>query len=68
MKVYLVVEGSSDAAFLGRLLPAEIQPEITVVTAGGRSNITSKARSLMVTKRRPIALVADTEVTEKDAV
>lgn len=68
MRVYLLVEGNSAAEFLRRLLPAEIEPEITIVTAGGRSNITSKARSLMVAKRRPIALVADTKVTEKGAV
>ncbi|HVA44891.1 MAG TPA: hypothetical protein VNH11_00770 [Pirellulales bacterium] len=63
-----MVEGNSDAAFFRRLLPAEIVPETTIVIVGGRSNISSKARSLMVTKGRPIALVADTEVTEKDAV
>jgi len=68
MKVFLLVEGNSDAAFCRRLLPAEIVPETTIVTAGGRSNITSKARSLMVTKRRPIALIADADVTEQDAV
>lgn len=68
MKVYLLVEGDSDAAFLRRLLPAEIQPEITIVTVGGRSNMSSKARSLMVLKRKPVALVVDTDVMEKDAV
>lgn len=68
MKVYLLVEGNSDAAFLRRLLPAAIQPETTIVIVGGRSNISSKARSLLVTKRRPVALVADADVTDKDAV
>ena len=41
MKAYLLVEGQSDLAFFQRLLPPEIQPETTIVTAGGRSNITS---------------------------
>jgi hypothetical protein len=68
MKVYLLVEGDADLAFYRRLLPSEIQAETTIVTAGGRSNITSKARSLMVTKRRPLALVTDADAFEPDAV
>ena len=68
MKVYLLVEGNSDQALFQRLLPPEIQPEITIVAAGGRSNITSIARSLMVTRRRPLALVADADTAEKDAI
>lgn len=68
MKVYLLVEGSSDLTFFERLLPPEIQPEATIVAVGGRSNITSMARSLIVTKRRPLALVTDADAIEKDAV
>ncbi len=68
MKVYLLVEGNSDRVLFQRLLPSEIQPETTIVTAGERSNITSKARSLMVTKRRPLALVTDADAVERDAV
>jgi hypothetical protein len=68
LKVYLLVEGDSDLALFQRLLPSEIQPETTIVAAGGRSNITSKARSLMVTRRRPLALVTDADTVEKDAV
>jgi uncharacterized protein DUF3226 len=68
MKVYLLVEGKSDLDLFRRLLPSEILPDTTIVTAGGRSNITSKASSLMVTKRRPLALVTDADTIEKDAV
>ena len=68
MKAYLLVEGSSDRAFFRRILPPDIQAETIIVMAGGRSNITSKARSLMVTKRRPVALVTDADAVEKDAV
>ncbi len=68
MKVYLVVEGPSDQALFQRLLPSEIRSETTIVTAGGRSNITSLARSLMVAKQRPLAMVADADAIEKDAV
>jgi hypothetical protein len=66
MRVYLLVEGNSDVALFKRLLPPEIEPETTVATAGERSNITSKARSLMVTKRRPLALVTDADAVEKE--
>lgn len=68
MKTYLLVEGQSDLAFFRRLLPPDIQPQTTIVTAGGRSNITSIARSLMVTRRRPLALVTDSDAVEKAAV
>jgi hypothetical protein len=68
MKTYLLVEGNSDRALFQRLLPSGIQPETTIVAVGGRSNITSKARSLMVTKRRPLALVTDADAVENDAV
>ena len=68
MKTYLLVEGQSDLAFFRRLLPPEIQPQTAIVTVGGRSNITSMARSLMVMKRRPVALVTDSDAVEKVAV
>ncbi len=72
MKVYLLVEGNTDLALLRRLLPPEIQPETAIVTAGERSNIASiarsLARSLRVTRGRPLALVADADALGKDAV
>jgi hypothetical protein len=68
MKTYLLVEGQSDLAFFRRLLPPEIQPQTTIVAVGERSNITSMARSLMVMKRRPVALVTDSDAVEKGAV
>jgi hypothetical protein len=68
MRVYLLLEGSSDEALLQRLIPSEILSETTIVIAGGRSNITSKARSLMVTKRRPLVMITDADTVEKDAV
>jgi len=68
MRVYLLVERDSDRAVFQRLLPAEIQPEITIVISGERSNIVSKARSLMVMKRRPVALVTNADTVEKDAI
>jgi hypothetical protein len=68
MNVYLLVEGNSSQVFFKRLLPPEIQAEMTIVSVGGRSNIASTARSLLVMKGRPLALVADADAVEKDAV
>lgn len=68
MKVYLLVEGNSDQAFFQTLLPSDIRQDTIVVPVGGRSNITSIARSLLVTKRRPLALVTDADTIEKDAI
>ena len=68
MNMYLLVKGISELAFFRRLLPADLKSVTTIVTSGGRSNIVSKARSLMVTKRKPLVLVTDANVIEKDAV
>lgn len=68
MKAYLLVEGSSDQVLFKRLLPAEIGRATAIVAAGGRSNITSKARSLLVLKQTPVAVVADTDTVETSAV
>lgn len=68
MKAYLILEGDSELALVRRLLPSEIQSDISIVTAGGRSNIASKARSLMVMRRKPVALVTDADAIDKDAV
>jgi hypothetical protein len=68
MRVYLLVQGDSNLALFQRLLPAEIQKETTIVIVGERSNITSKARTLMVTRGRPVALVTDADAVEKAAI
>ncbi|OWK45012.1 hypothetical protein [Fimbriiglobus ruber] len=68
MKTYLLVEGQADLEILRRLLPSDIEQQTTIAAAGGRSNITSMARSLLVTKRKPLALVMDADAVEDGAV
>lgn len=68
MKAYLLVEGKSDQSFFHRILPDEVLAETILVAAGGRSDIASVARSLMVSKGRPLALVADADAVEAEAV
>ena len=40
-RVYVLVEGPSDAAFLRRILPREVLTDAELVPAGGRSAIAS---------------------------
>ena len=68
MKAYLLVEGQTDLALFERLLPPEIRPETSIVAVGGRSSIASMARSLMIARRKPVALVADADTVERNAV
>ncbi len=60
MKAYVVVEGETDIVILRTVLPAELLEEVFMTPAGDRSNITSIARTLLVTRRKPVAELVDT--------
>ena len=66
MRPVVVTEGAIDAAFIGRAikgaLPAGQSPEI--LAAGGWSAAESLARSILLTRRAPTALVVDAEETD----
>jgi hypothetical protein len=68
MKVLVVVEGPSDVAVLKVLLPNDILGTCDFVPAGGRSALSSIARTLLVKHRRPLALMFDTETLEASAI
>lgn len=68
MRAYLLVEGETDLALFERLLPPQILPETSIVAVGGRSSIASMARSLMIARGKPVALVADADTVERNAV
>jgi hypothetical protein len=68
MKAYLVVEGLTDAKLLSSLLPPEIQEQTAVVPAGGRANLTSAARTLLVTRRKPLAVLVDADTVDASSV
>ena len=59
MNAFLVVKDIADVKLVTSLLPPEIQRQITVVAAGDRSNLTSVARTLLVTKRKPLAVLVN---------
>ncbi len=68
MRAYLLVEGETDLVLFERLLPPEIRRETSIVVVGGRSSIASMARSLMIARGKPVALVADADTVERNAV
>jgi hypothetical protein len=57
MAAYILIEEGLDASALGRALPAEFSEEVVIVLAGNISNVHSLARSLLVKRRTPVALV-----------
>jgi hypothetical protein len=68
MKAYVVVEGLTDVKLITSLLPQEIQQQTTLVPAGGRTNLTSVARTLLVTKRKPLAVLVDADTVDETSV
>jgi len=68
MKVYVVVEGETEAYLLRAVLPNELLSHLDIVRTGGGSNLVSVARSLLVTRRRPLAVLVDTDSTDERIV
>jgi hypothetical protein len=68
MKAYVVVEGLTDAKLLSNLLPPAILQHSAIVEAGGRANLTSAARTLLVTRRKPLAVLVDADTVDESSV
>jgi hypothetical protein len=68
MKAYVVVEGPTDVNLIRRLLSQEIQHQTAIVPAGGRTNLTSAARTLLVSKRKPLAVLVDADTVDESSV
>ncbi|MBD2596961.1 hypothetical protein H6G74_21900 [Nostoc spongiaeforme FACHB-130] len=68
MIAYIVCEGASDVELLQRVLPKELLNNIEIVAAGGLSAIKSLARSLVVRRQVPIAIVADADSVAPEVV
>jgi hypothetical protein len=64
MKTWIVLEGESNLAFLKALLPDEIQTVTEFVIVGGRSNISSIARTVLVKHREPVAVVLNADTLD----
>ncbi len=61
MIAYIVCEGTSDVELLRKTLPKELLDEVGFVAGGRLSSVKSLARSLIVRRQVPIAIVADAD-------
>ena len=68
MTAYLICEGTRDAQLLKRVLPEEILNNVEIIPAGGISAVKSLARSLIVRRQAPVAIVMDADVTIPEQV
>jgi hypothetical protein len=68
MKAYIVCEESLDQQLLNRVLPDELLDSVGIVAAGSLSSVKSMARTLVVRRQVPVAIVVDAEVVNPDQV
>lgn len=68
MNTYIVTEGQSDATLIRKVLEPKVETPLVFVPAGGKSSVMSMARSLMVTKRQPIAVIVDSDSLDETRV
>lgn len=67
-RTYVLVEGASDAAFLRRILPEDALKDVELVSAGGSSGLPSLARSLLVRRKCPVAVVMDSDSVNPELI
>lgn len=68
MIAYIVTEGETDRELLQRLLPGELLDGVEVVAAGSVSSVISLARSLLVRRHIPVAIVIDADTADEEAI
>ncbi|BCL34091.1 hypothetical protein [Nostoc sp. MS1] len=61
MIAYIVCEGNLDVQLLKIVLPEELLNNVEIVAAGGLSAVKSLARSLIVRRQVPVAIVIDAD-------
>lgn len=67
MKTYVVAVGDLSTHLISRILEASGMPEVVVVSGGrNRTGAASYARSLLGTRRHPVALVLDARTYDAD--
>jgi hypothetical protein len=66
--VYIFVEGATEAQFLRRILAPELLKDIEIVPAGSSSEIASLARSVLVRRRKPIAVMMNADTLQPDLI
>jgi hypothetical protein len=67
-QVYIFVEGPTDADFLRRILAPEVLKDAEIVPSGGSSGIPSLARSVLVRRKKPIAVVMDADSNDPEVI
>ena len=67
-RVYVLVEGASDAAFLRRILPEEVLSGAELVIAGRGSGIPSTRALGACSSEEPIAVVMDSDSLDPDVI
>ena len=68
MIAYLVVEGPRDADLLRSLVQAGWLEGVEIVPAHGLANAKGRARSLLVSRRVPLAILIDSDATSPEVV
>jgi hypothetical protein len=67
-RVYVFVEGPTDAELLQRVLPPELSNDVQVVEAGGSDRIPSLARSVLVRRQAPVAVLMDSDSLDPNLI
>lgn len=68
MIAYIVTEGDFESELLKKVLPENLKKDIEIVPAGGVSATKSLARSLIVRRQVPVAVVIDSDSLVPDLV
>jgi hypothetical protein len=68
MIAYIICESHSDIQILQAILPKQLLKEVEFVAAGGISSVTSLARSIVVRRQVPVAIVVDADSTVPELV
>jgi 5S rRNA maturation endonuclease (ribonuclease M5) len=63
MNAYIICEGPVDTELLKTILPAKFLHHVGIVSAGGISSVKSLARSIVVRRQAPVAIVVDADST-----
>ncbi|BBC22561.1 hypothetical protein [Pseudanabaena sp. ABRG5-3] len=68
MIAYIVCEGDFDTQLLKAVLPKDLLQKVEIVSAGGQYAAKSLARSLIVRRQAPVALVLDADLIDPDLI
>jgi hypothetical protein len=63
---YVVTESDFEVEILNRLLPADLTRDVQILAGGGINGVVSIARSLVASRRRPLAMVIDADSPEPE--